>query len=368
MHVLLVAPAIQDYCVEYANALCRRARITMIAPDRYFADYAEFVDRSVDLRLMDWPRHSSLRNPYFVFLLGRMIGSLRPDIVHFLSEGIVWLNLIIPVARRYGLVTTVHDVRYHAGDRGSRRVPRWMVDFFVNRSHRVIVHGEALRRAAEVHYSRLKGRIDVVPHVMLRRYDNIARRDRLARCDDPRINLLLFGRISAYKGLDVLIRSIPIVTRAFGGIRVIIAGEGEDFEPYRRMITDPAVFEIRNRYIGDAETAQLFTDADIVVLPYTDGSQSGVLAIANAFAKPVIVTNVGELGRTVRHDISGLVIPAGDEQALADAIIKLVMDAPLCARLGAAGQREAESAASPELIADKALAIYGAARKQAALF
>jgi glycosyltransferase involved in cell wall biosynthesis len=199
---------------------------------------------------------------------------------------------------------------------------------------------------------------------MLRRYYNIARKDRLARCDDPRINLLFFGRISAYKGLDVLIRSIPLVTAVFGGIRVIIAGEGEDIAPYKRMISDPGVFDIRNRRIGDQETAQLFTDADIVVLPYTDGSQSGVLAIANAFAKPVIVTNVGELGRSVRNGISGFVIPAGDERALADAILTLVADAPLRARLGAGGREAAEVAASPELVADKALAIYVAAGRR----
>jgi glycosyltransferase involved in cell wall biosynthesis len=198
---------------------------------------------------------------------------------------------------------------------------------------------------------------------MLRRYCNIARKERLVRRDELTINLLFFGRISAYKGLDVLIRSIPLVTEVFGGIKVIVAGQGEDIEPYRRMIADPAVFDIRNRHIGDRETAQLFTDADVVVLPYTDGSQSGVLAIANAFAKPVIVTNVGELGRTVRDDISGLVIPAGDERALADAILKLSFDAALRLRLGIGGREATENAASPELVAHKAMSVYAAARQ-----
>jgi glycosyltransferase involved in cell wall biosynthesis len=363
MHILLIAPGIQDYSVEYANAVCTRARITMVAPHRWFADYEEFLDPSVDLRLVDWPRHSSPRNPYFVFRLARLIGSLQPDIVHFLSESVVWLNLVIPVARKYGLVTTMHDIRYHAGDRGSRRVPRVLVDFFVNNSHRVIVHGDGLKRASELHYPRLKGRVDAIPHVMLRRYCNIARKERLVRRDELTINLLFFGRISAYKGLDVLIRSIPLVTEVFGGIKVIVAGQGEDIEPYRRMIADPAVFDIRNRHIGDRETAQLFTDADVVVLPYTDGSQSGVLAIANAFAKPVIVTNVGELGRTVRDDISGLVIPAGDERALADAILKLSFDAALRLRLGIGGREATENAASPELVAHKAMSVYAAARQ-----
>ena len=62
---------------------------------------------------------------------------------------------------------------------------------------------------------------------------------------------------------------------------------------------DRRFLEIRNRVIPDVETAQVFTDADIVVLPYVEASQSGVLAMAQAFAKPVIVTDVGELGSCV---------------------------------------------------------------------
>jgi glycosyltransferase involved in cell wall biosynthesis len=364
MHIILVAPAIQDYCVEYANGLAKRARVTMLAPDRYFADYARFVDPSVDLRLLDWPRHASLRNPYFVLRLARLIDKLRPSAVHFLSEGVVWLNLIVPVARKYGIVTTVHDVRYHAGDRGSRRVPRWLVDLLINRSDRIIVHGDALRNTAAEHYPRLAGRIDVLPHVMLRRYCHIASAERMRRRQDSTINLLFFGRISAYKGLDVLIRSVPMVVANFADIRVIIAGEGDDIAPYQKSMANPELFEVRNRRIPDDETAQLFTDADVVVLPYIDGSQSGVLAIANAFAKPVIVTNVGEIGHTVQNEVTGLVIPAANERALADAILRLATDPALRTRLGQAGYDAAHAAASADLIAEKALAIYRMASRQ----
>ena len=105
-------------------------------------------------------------------------------------------------------------------------------------------------------------------------------------------------------------------------------------------MADPQFFEVRNRHIPDREAAQLFIDADIVVLPYVEASQSGVLAIANAFAKPVIVTDVGELGRAVEDGVSGLVVPPADERPLADAILKLATDGALRARdLGMRGTR-----------------------------
>lgn len=359
MHVLLLAPAIEDYCLEYANALAGSARVTLLAPARVFSKHAGFLDPSVDVRLLDWPRHSSLKNIVFVYRLIRLIGSLRPDVVHFLSEGVTWLNLIIPSLRGRGIVTTMHDVAYHPGDRASRRVPRWSVDWLIGRSDRVIVHGARLRADAERRYPKLRGRIDVLPHVQLRRYLTIATKQGMRRDGGAAVTILFFGRIYAYKGLDVLIRSIAIVTERFTGIRVIVAGTGDDIDGYKAMVADPRYFEFRTRYIPDEETAQLFTDADIVVLPYVEASQSGVLAIANAFGKPVVVTDVGELAESVENGVSGLVVPARDVAALAEAILRLVLDRALRDALGQAGRSAADATTSPEVIAAGALETYG---------
>jgi glycosyltransferase involved in cell wall biosynthesis len=325
---------------------------------RYFQDYVTFLDDQVDVRLMDWPRHRSPKNAIFLFQVVRLVRRLKPDVVHVLMESVIWLNLAVPAFRKHGLVTTIHDVRYHVGDHGSRRVPRRFADSLITNSDRLIVHGAGLKAEAEQRYPHRRGNIEVLPHLELRRYFNIARKNKLRRREDPAVNVLFFGRIYAYKGLDVLIRSIPLVTDTFAAIRVIIAGEGDDIEPYRALMKDPQFFEIRNRRIPDDETAQLFTDADIVVLPYIDASQSGVLAIANSFAKPVIVTDVGELGRSVQNGESGIIIKPGDEKALADAILTLARDATLRHQMGAAGRADAERKASPELVAEGAMRIY----------
>ena len=358
MRILLLAPAIADYCVEYANALANKAHVTLVAPRRTFKDHAEFVDSAVDLQLVDWPRHRSPKNLSFMYRLRRQIDLLRPDVVHILSEGVLWLNLVLPTAQKYGIVTTVHDVTYHTGDRASRRVPRWFADQLIKRSDRIIVHGSTLRTAAESRYPEIRDRLSILPHIVLKRYRDISVIEGMKRSNSGTVNVLFFGRIYPYKGLDVLIRSMALVTRQFSDIRLVIAGEGDNFSNYRREMVDPQFFEVRNRYIPDKEAAQLFIDADIVVLPYVEASQSGVLAIANAFAKPVIVTNVGELGRAVVDGVSGLVVPPADERSLADAILKLATNADIRAQLGNAGQKLANQTASPDAIAEKAIAIY----------
>lgn len=358
MHILLIAPAIPDYCVEYANALAGRARVTLIAPHRSFKNHAEFVDRAIDLRLVDWPRHRSPKNLIFMRRLRRQIDLLRPDITHILSEGVLWLTLVLSTAKKYGIVTTVHDVTYHMGDRASRQVPRWFADHLIKQSDQIIVHGPTLRAAAETTYPEIKTKLSILPHVALNRYRDLSVLRGMKRSSSSTVNILFFGRIYRYKGLDVLIRSVSRVTKEFLGVRVVIAGHGDNFSGYQKEIADQKFFDVRNRYVDDEEAAQLFTDADVVVLPYVEASQSGVLAIANAFAKAVVVTNVGELGRAVVDGVSGLVVPPGDERALADAILRLATNPELRARLGNAGRALADETTSPAVVAEKALAIY----------
>jgi hypothetical protein len=170
MRVLLIAPGIADYCVEYANALANKAYVTLVAPYRTFAKHREFINSRVDLQLLDWPCHRSVRNLLFMYRLRHQIELRRPDVVHFLSEGVLWLNLVLPKAKKYGIVTTMHDISCHIGDRASRRVPRGFADWPIKHSDQVIVHGSVLRTAAENKYFYIKERLSVVPHVLLRRY------------------------------------------------------------------------------------------------------------------------------------------------------------------------------------------------------
>jgi glycosyltransferase involved in cell wall biosynthesis len=355
---------IPDYCIEYANALACRAQVTMVCSNHSFAGHADMLEPSVSLKPIEWPRHRSPGNLTFIQRLIRMIRDARPDVVHIMSEGVIWLNLLVPFAKAYGLVTTVHDVTYHPGDHASRRVPRRLVDWLITRSDQVIVHGPGLRAEAERRYPVMKGRVQVLPHMPIQRYSTIARNMGLSRDAGSTVNVLFFGRIYAYKGLDVLIRSIPMVRSRFADIRVVIAGKGDDMDHYRDLMVEPAVFDFRNRYIPDDETARLFTDADIVVLPYIEASQSGVLAIANAFGKCAIVTDVGELGHSVEDGVSGLVIPPRDEMALADAIVRLANDKLLRDRMGEQGRLAAARIASAEKVAETAVEIYQLASKR----
>ncbi len=113
--------------------------------------------------------------------------------------------------------------------------------------------------------------------------------------------------------------------------------------------------EIVNRWVADEDVPGLFEQADMVVLPYTSASQSGVLAIAAAFSLLVVASRVGGLPEQVTDGQSGLLVEPDSAAALAAAIERLLGDPRLAARLGEALQREFEEQRSWEKAAERLL-------------
>jgi glycosyltransferase involved in cell wall biosynthesis len=170
--------------------------------------------------------------------------------------------------------------------------------------------------------------------------------------------VLFFGRIYEYKGLRYLLESAPLISAAAPQVRFIIAGTGADFGEYRSLIQDPAKFDIRNRFIPDAEVAQLFAEADLLALPYIEASQSGVLANAIGFGLPVVATAVGELSAVILETGMGLTVPPADSSALAQAISNIALDKRLYEELTANARSAAAHTYSRGTILTRTLIAY----------
>jgi glycosyltransferase involved in cell wall biosynthesis len=358
MRVVMLAWSVQDYALEFAQAVATQCPVTLCLPRSRARRSLEALAPGVEVIQLEWPRHRSLRNIFLLRQLRRILDTQGPDVVHCLNADAVWLNLLFPLRRTYPIVTTVHDVTYHPGDHSSQKVPQIFRRWFIRRSDAIVVHGESLQQQAVRHYGLAADRVGVIPHVGLFRYRKLADEQAMRLHDDGTLKVLFFGRIYAYKGLQYLLQSEPLVRTALPHVRFVVAGQGEPFEKYRALIREGATLDIRNRQIPDTEVAQLFTDADIVVLPYVEASQSGIIPIAVTFGKPVIVTNVGELPGLVDQGGMGLVVPARDAGALADAIIRLGRDEELRRRLGQGALTMAATTLSHEAIGKRAIRWY----------
>jgi glycosyltransferase involved in cell wall biosynthesis len=138
--------------------------------------------------------------------------------------------------------------------------------------------------------------------------------------------LLFFGNVRPYKGAEVFLRALARV-KAQLPFRAVIAGEiYGDPKPLKQLakqlgLTDD---ELRweERYIPNEEISSFFRAADLVVLPYLRATQSGIVPLAYRFDVPVVASNVGGLPEVVRDGVTGYLTPCGDDEALADRIVR----------------------------------------------
>jgi glycosyltransferase involved in cell wall biosynthesis len=275
-------------------------------------------------------------------------------VVH-VQQGHLWFNLALPFLMRYPLVITAHDAMPHPGDQGARNTPQMITAFGFRRADRLIVHGQAIKQLLIASHRIRSEIVHVIPHVVLGN-DQIGR-----ETAEREGQILFFGRIWGYKGLEYLIRAEPLITSRVPGAKIVIAGQGESFDKYRRLIKNPQNFLVLNEYISGEHQSELFRQSSVVVLPYVEASQSGVIPVAYTFAKPVVATTVGALPEMVEDGQTGYLVPPRDHQALADAVVRLLTNKQLRRHMGENGKRKIDSECSPEVVARQTLAVYRAA-------
>lgn len=253
----------------------------------------------------------------------RLIRSLRPDILHF--DDVSARAVAIPyLVGQIPSVVSVHDTRPHACESAGR------IDLvrrlFLRKARGLIFHSRHAKRDF----------LQQCPETALLRYSHVIplgvydvfRHFCCETCAVEPNTVMFFGRISPYKGMDTLLAAAPLIAERVAGLRVIIAGKpvaGYEM-PGLPELPNGGEWESHLGPITCEQLCTLFQRAVLVVLPYMEVTQSGVVSTAYAFHKPVVVTSVGGLREMVDENETGEVVPPGDPQALAGAVIGLLSD------------------------------------------
>ncbi len=160
----------------------------------------------------------------------------------------------------------------------------------------------------------------VIQHPLYSHFGEKLDREEAARklnLESGKRNILFFGLIRAYKGLDILLN-------AFAGLgedyQLIIAGEPYgSFDKYQQIIDslpNKDKVHLWLKYIKDSEVKDYFSAADLAVLPYRSATQSGISSVSYHFEVPMIVTDVGGLKETIGDRGTGIVSPDGSPEAI----------------------------------------------------
>ena len=243
----------------------------------------------------------------------RRLGRAKPDVLHLqwfaLPQADVRLRFRAPS------VFTAHDLLPR---RTASRRDLWQR--LLAKFDRVVVHTERGRETL----AELGIDARVIPHPV---YPSTA-----TRRDDGR-TLLSLGVIRPYKGLPDAIEA----TRRLAGVRLLVAGDPamplEELRGAERV-------EWRLGYLPQLELDRALSESTIAVFPYrAELDQSGALLQALGAGLPVVVYDVAGLGEPVRRFGAGRVVPAGDVDALTEAVSSLLGDADALAAARAGADR-----------------------------
>ena len=185
--------------------------------------------------------------------------------------------------------------------------------------------------------------------------------------------VLFVGRIEQIKGIDVLLRAVGILFRAYPELRddiclLVVGGaldaddseaETEKIQELRRLVHEHRLEDTVD-FVGSQDQPRLalfYNAADVTAVPSLTESFGLVALESMACGTPVVGTRVGGLQTVIENDVSGLLVPAGDDAALAEAMARVLLDHALRLRL-AASARERAKAYSWHRVGDEVAALY----------
>lgn len=178
-----------------------------------------------------------------------------------------------------------------------------------------------------------------------------------------RPTVLFVGRLRRYKGLDGVLRAWPRVLARRADARLVVVGDG----PYRRELERRArragvagSLEFRGFAAREAKVRAM-QEAWALVQPSPKEGWGLTVVEAGACGTAVVASDAPGLRDSVRRDETGLLVPFGDDAALADALLRVIEDRPLRERLAAAGERWAAGFTWPDCAARSLDALLGGA-------
>ena len=230
------------------------------------------------------------------------------------------------------VVLTVHNVNTRKRDRGDSAMNRLTLRIQYRLADHLFVHTEKMKHELIEHYGVQGARISVIPFGINNAVPHtgltpVEARKKLGIRDQEKA-ILFFGRIAPYKGLEYLVEGLKQIQSRRNEYRLIIAGRPDrGCEEYWAKVQEairednqggPAL--VNANFIPDEETEVYFKAADVLVLPYREIYQSGVLFLGHSFGLPVLAADVGSLRDEIVEGKTGFVFKPEDSVDLARAI------------------------------------------------
>lgn len=238
------------------------------------------------------------------FKLLKLINVIKPDIIHF-DDAAGRLSLLILMLFHGNIILNVHDPIPHSGEYKLLTILR---NFVYKKIKVFITFSNYSKQLLKKNYQ-IDGTIldlKLLPYKSYLMNTSIEVKKLIKNKND--FIILFYGRISKYKNIELLLSSFELLSKNNKDIKLVIAGK----KNYDLIIPDITLencnFIYIDRYIENGEVIDLLGKADIIVCPYIDSTQSGVLMTADVFNLPILASNTGSFSEYIVDGKNGFLL------------------------------------------------------------
>ncbi len=316
---------------ELARALKRHCHMDVLLS---LAGGAELLETPGCRQLVDFPVKTYGSPGQFMVRTARIGGILaplvrrleheRPDVALVVMPS-YWDIFLIRHLQRLAIpvVSIIHDAANHPGD--SFQAIQWVQRYMIRHSSGIITLTDYIAGNLKK-----QGYLEQRAHRTMGHPALTFPDLRLPPPQPPgfprhgALRLLLAGRLRRYKGIDLFLQALPLMDSARLDIRIsgVIGDKG-----LLDQVRNTPQIDVRNNWMSERAFISHIDWADMVVLPYMEASQSGIIPTAYARRRPVVATPVGGLPEQVKHGVTGLLTGEATPQSIAQAV-SLCLDAP----------------------------------------
>jgi len=257
----------------------------------------------------------------FFFFRKRIVSKIKDeltkfDLVHICDNPIYSLSILKLLARHsIRTIFTVHDPEAHLENTLKKRIKNKLSIFQLKRIYRFVSNSSVIKLHFHYNWSfPFSFQPIVLPHPLYQTKHDITKKQ------NDILTVGFFGRLEYYKGFDIFLKLISALDSyvAKGEVRVIIAGKGLVDPTFKPQNID---LELHTGFVDDDLFDSLISETDLILMPYRQASQSGVLMKALSFNIPVIVNDLPELKHYIIPHTTGLVLDLNDDTKWLDKLI-----------------------------------------------
>ncbi|QMW04585.1 glycosyltransferase [Spirosoma foliorum] len=286
--------------------------------------FDEYLTKCESVNFVIFKKKTGFKAFFESFLMSKKIikkfEAIAPDYIHFDdSSNRQFFLLKFILHNRKICILNVHDPKPHKGEFYILRTIHRFLLFTVTTTFVTFSEYSKNLLHKEIRKSKKIFKLKLSPYSIYKSF--ISKENNTNYCYD----IAFVGRLSPYKGIDILLETIQLLKQENNSIKAIIAGksvEGYNINQPQYLFDNLKVID---RHLNIIEMVEIIVTSKIVICPYTEATQSGVIMTAHALGRPVIVTNVGGLPEYILQSKNGIVLASNTCAELANQI-KLLLE------------------------------------------